>query len=161
MEIKNLIKLLNEKFLVNKEKHILFLLAEFFHNQNYMKSWEYLNKANNQISRNLNYKINQDIKRNFRIKRLYNNVSNTQNIFKINNMSFIFVIGLPRSGSTLIEQILSCGDGVYAGGEINIIPNEIDKILSIQKHKTELIELLNNIRNVYLKHIKKKQIKVL
>ena len=157
-EIKNLIKLLNEKYFTkNEEKHILFLLAEFFHNQkNYMKSWQYLNRANNQVSRNLNYKINQDIKRIFKIKRLYNTVINTQNNFKFDNMSFIFVIGLPRSGSTLIEQILSCGDGVYAGGEINIIPNEIDKILSIENHKTELIELLNIIRNTYLKHIKNK-----
>ena len=39
--------------------------------------------------------------------------------------------------------------------EINIIP-KIDKILSIQNHKTEPIELLNNNRNVYLKHIKNK-----
>ena len=158
LEIKNLIKLLNKKyFSEHEEKHILFLLADFFHDQkNYMQSWEYLNRANNQISRNSNYQVNQDKRRFFKIERLYNTVINTQNNFKVDNMSFIFVIGLPRSGSTLIEQILSSGDGVYAGGEINIIPNEIDKILSIQNHKTEPIELLNNIRNVYLKHIKNK-----
>ena len=97
-----------------------------------MQSWEYLNRANNQISRNSNYQVNQDKRRFFKIERLYNTVINTQNNFKVDNMSFIFVIGLPRSGSTLIEQILSSGDSVYAGGELNIIPNEIDKILSIQ-----------------------------
>ena len=66
------------------------------------------------------------------------------------------MIGLPRSGSTLIEQILFEWRR-YLWREINIIPNEMIKMsLRIQNHKTEPIELLNNIRNVYLKHIKNK-----
>ena len=42
---------------------------------------------------------------------------------------------MPRSGTTLIEQILSNSDDVYGGGEIEVIPKEIDKILSTKiKH---------------------------
>jgi len=33
------------------------------------------------------------------------------------NGRLIFIVGMPRSGSTLIEQILSCHPGVFAGGE--------------------------------------------
>ena len=28
----------------------------------------------------------------------------------------VFIVGMPRSGTSLVEQILSCVDGVYAGG---------------------------------------------
>lgn len=34
----------------------------------------------------------------------------------------IFVVGMPRSGTTLVEQILSGCDGVYSGGELTIFP---------------------------------------
>ncbi len=30
----------------------------------------------------------------------------------------VFILGLPRSGTTLVEQILSCHPGVHAGGEL-------------------------------------------
>ena len=53
LEIKNLLKLLKENYFnKNDEKHILFLLADYFHNQsNYKKSWFYLRKANSLISK--------------------------------------------------------------------------------------------------------------
>ncbi len=31
----------------------------------------------------------------------------------------IFIVGMPRTGTTLVERILSCHDGVYAAGELN------------------------------------------
>lgn len=34
----------------------------------------------------------------------------------------IFIIGMPRSGSTLLERILSCHSGIEAGGELPIMP---------------------------------------
>jgi len=33
----------------------------------------------------------------------------------------IFVLGMPRSGSTLIEQILACHPDVFGGGEMNLL----------------------------------------
>jgi tetratricopeptide (TPR) repeat protein len=38
----------------------------------------------------------------------------------------IFIVGLPRTGSTLIEQIISGHSQVSAGGEISILPEAID-----------------------------------
>ncbi|HEY3823604.1 MAG TPA: sulfotransferase [Bryobacteraceae bacterium] len=42
----------------------------------------------------------------------------------------VFVLGMPRSGSTLIEQILASHPLVRAGGELNYIPAAVGGILS-------------------------------
>ena len=33
----------------------------------------------------------------------------------------IFILGMPRSGTTLIEQIISCHSKVYGGGELTTV----------------------------------------
>ena len=33
----------------------------------------------------------------------------------------IFIIGMPRSGTTLLEQMLSCRSDIYAGGELSLM----------------------------------------
>ena len=33
----------------------------------------------------------------------------------------IFIVGMPRSGTTLIEQIISCHSKVYGGGELTTV----------------------------------------
>lgn len=39
----------------------------------------------------------------------------------------IFIVGMPRSGTTLIEQILASHDAVYGAGELNILDEVIQK----------------------------------
>lgn len=39
----------------------------------------------------------------------------------------IFIIGMPRSGSTLVEQILASHPSVYGGGELALLPRAISK----------------------------------
>ena len=40
---------------------------------------------------------------------------------KVNHPQSIFIVGMPRSGSTLLESILSMRNDVYDLGEINIL----------------------------------------
>ena len=40
---------------------------------------------------------------------------------KVNHPQSIFIVGMPRSGSTLLESILSMSNDVYALGEVNIL----------------------------------------
>ena len=55
------------------------------------------------------------------------------------NKKIIFILGLPRSGTTLTEQIVSAHSKVYGSGELPYLPTIInkefidDKILSISK----------------------------
>lgn len=40
----------------------------------------------------------------------------------------VFIMGMPRSGTSLTEQILSCHDRVFGAGELRAIGDEINKI---------------------------------
>ena len=39
----------------------------------------------------------------------------------------IFILGMPRSGTTLLEQVLSSHSNIYGAGELNYLPKIIDK----------------------------------
>ncbi len=41
----------------------------------------------------------------------------------------IFVIGMPRSGTSLVEQILASHSGVYGVGEVGILPWVVDRLI--------------------------------
>ena len=45
----------------------------------------------------------------------------------------VFVLGMPRSGTTLTEQILGSHSKVYGAGELGIVPEQIAKIEAWQK----------------------------
>lgn len=40
----------------------------------------------------------------------------------------VFIVGMPRSGSTLIEQILASHPAVFGGGELNLLDNAVGAI---------------------------------
>jgi tetratricopeptide (TPR) repeat protein len=77
----------------------------------------------------LDYDINADI----------NNINNIINAFQqdhvkqttagITGDEAIFVLGLPRSGTTLVERILSSHPDVNSGGELNTLPTRLAGML--------------------------------
>ena len=76
--------------------------------------------------------------------------SDFNNTFKKNP---IFIIGMPRSGTSLIEQIVSTHSKVYGAGELTILPKIIHN--SIWDKNTNPQELLNFVREEYLSKISK------
>ena len=57
----------------------------------------------------------------------------------------IFIVGMPRSGTTLVEQILSCHPDIYGGGElgaINNITNLLPSVLSTSELYPECVKAL-------------------
>ena len=107
---------------LSKDKvNIYFARGNFFHNEkNYQESSKYYTLAN---------KLKLVIKpsRNeHRIKKTKNLLieSDKLEIIKkefINYPESIFIVGMPRSGSTLLESILSINKDVYDLGEINLL----------------------------------------
>ena len=55
----------------------------------------------------------------------------------------IFILGLPRSGTTLVEQILSNHNKVYGCGEINDLTDSINQVFP----DGDSLRMLNNVMN--------------
>ena len=103
-----------------------FLLAEYERKKkSYIKEIEYLKKAHK-------YTFNEKINKNKRTLNYWQNIIplkyNKLNFVNENNQSElidykpIFIVGLPRSGSTMVEAILSSGNtAIKTLGESNII----------------------------------------
>ena len=99
-------------------------------NRNYQEASLYLTKSN-QIRRDsfVNFDITQIEKQFELIAKTF-----TKNFFSRNKTTFdygitpIFIVGMPRSGTTLAEQILSNHPSVYGCGEINHLTDSINDI---------------------------------
>ena len=124
--------------------------------KDFKNAFSYYEKGNNIHRKNINFSIETTKKEFDLIKNSFN-----KNLFKSFNKAFnkdntpIFIVGMPRSGTTLVEQILSSHENVFGGDELTLLPDLIEKHLindiniSRKDEKT-----LKNIANEYLKSIK-------
>ena len=60
---------------------------------------------------------------------------------------------MPRSGTSLIEQIISNHSSVYGGGELNILPLVVEN--SSWKKNQNFVDTIKFIRNEYFSKISK------
>ncbi|WP_020412014.1 tetratricopeptide repeat-containing sulfotransferase family protein [Microbulbifer variabilis] len=69
----------------------------------------------------------------------------------------IFICGMFRSGSTLLEQILSGHSQVSPGGEIKFIPEQVKKMGSLYPPilKTKKQDFFNSLSKLYIKELKR------
>ena len=120
---------------------------------NFENSFE-LYCVGNKIRRSqLKYDIKQDILFFNNIKNSYLNIKNL-NFSNLDKSQIvpIFIIGMPRSGTTLIEQIISSHSNVYGAGELTFIGDDA-YTLSLEYTKKDK-DVLINFRQNYLKKIK-------
>ena len=121
------------------------------------KAIKFILSANNfsQMTRKSNIKENINI---------MNNIINTfENIdLNVSNKSFsdkkiIFICGMPRSGTTLTEQIISSHRKVYGAGELYFLSKSIEKNFFFENKldKQKIINLQSSPQNpVYNQYIK-------
>ena len=136
-----------------------FTLAQIYEKtENSAKLFSSLNRANSLRKKLFNYSLDDDKNRLNNVKKVYLETSNTHqitNIKKSKSKNPIFIVGMPRSGSSLIEQILSSHSCVYGGGELATFR----KIYNLLNDKESYNEKINNqsfyefIRNEYLEFI--------
>lgn len=155
----------NIKSLINNSSDILdktylnFALAKFFDDQkDYEKSFERL-KIGNDLMKSYNqfnfiqYKKNifQSISFfNSKISRLTLSEKNSDS-----NINPIFILGMPRSGTTLLEQVISNNSSVFGAGELDTIHEALNKVISEKNLDSKGIEnSLYKLRKTYLDRIK-------
>ena len=137
---KELVKKIEDKNFNGLEKvNLCFSIAKANDDLNKIEeSFKYL-KIGNDLSKTLNkYDLDKDKKLFGSVKKVFQDIDFYS--FKHNEPNkIIFVLGMPRSGTSLVEQIISAHDDVIGGGEMPILPN------IIKKNFLEDNQLKNNI----------------
>ena len=124
-------------------KRLSFALAKAHEDlKNYDTSFNYLSKANEIADKEINYDFSKDKKLFINIKNLFNNFKKEKISLK-SNKKIIFIVGMPRSGTTLTEQIISSHRNVYGAGELNFLSDGIDKF--VLKNNTFINSDIENI----------------
>ena len=81
---------------------------------------------------------------------------------KDNNITPIFIIGMPRSGTSLIEQVLSCHPKIEGLGELEYVNDSLKKDINLTNtYVLSNEERIINARQNYLENIKHRGIKKL
>jgi tetratricopeptide (TPR) repeat protein len=92
------------------------LAREFEALKDYQSAFEYLRRAKKQKLTELNYSINSDKAMFCEIKHYFEKPNLNQSGFDSDEA--LFVVGMPRTGTTLVERILSQHSDVTSAGEL-------------------------------------------
>jgi tetratricopeptide (TPR) repeat protein len=113
----------------NHEMHLKLALAKAERDiGNISSSFDFLNAANANRKHALAYTIEKDERLFARIKEHFSvSESCPENLdHTAQSQQPIFILGMPRSGTTLVEQILSSHSKVYGGGELEFLAQIIE-----------------------------------
>ena len=149
----------------NQKINLLFALAKADEDLGKIdRSFKNFEMANQIKRRALKFDINNEIKYFNKIKEIFYKI----NFNKVSDNNFaekniIFILGMPRSGTSLVEQIITSHSKVFGAGELTqlskIINDELadDNTISEQKINTLINDdsFSNKLRNNYLNHLKR------
>ena len=127
-ELKKIYEKININDIENKT-NLAFALGKAYEDiKEYDKSFSFYNQANVLYRKKINFSMKNVSNKCERIKDTFH-----KKIFEkylncgCNDSSPIFILGMPRSGTTLVEQILSNHPNVYGGDEQVLIVNLLQK----------------------------------
>ena len=140
----------------NFEASICFGLGNFYQKKDSQKSEQFYIQANEKvfsISRYNSYSYQSNI---LSIIDNYNKIFKDydENPFNDGQENF-FIIGSPRSGTTLVESIISSNNKIFSGGELNLAKRLMENYIFLQNKNFESLknEFLNNyiVKTAYMK----------
>jgi len=150
----NLKEIVNEENLDDEQKEVFFysISKAYFDIENNNLAFKYLNSANKLKLNKLNYSFNKEKKEFKKIKEFFlNKELLNSDSSKENKVKPIFILGMPRSGTSLIEQIISNHTEVHGAGELDSLPISVKKSDWINSNDLEKIS--KKIRNEYLDRV--------
>jgi len=154
-QMKNLLKQTN--LMLSDKISLNFALAKASEDlENHKDFFKFLNEGNHLNKEKLNYSIDSDLE----------GISNIRNIF-INSKGSapksnlkkgmprpIFIVGMPRSGTSLVEQIISSHTEVYGAGELDFLSkNVLKEIKPDNIKKIDSKEFFEKITNNYYRSL--------
>lgn len=116
------------------KSQLSFAMAKYFHDtEDYKGAIAHYQTGNQLLKEIQQYSILRDEMLFQKIRKSYEgleqfsfNLSNSQRK-EFGKISPIFIVGLPRSGTTLLEQIISSDPDIYGAGELEFLGNAVRK----------------------------------
>jgi len=141
----------------NQKINIYFAIAKAFEDlEDYENSFKYIKLGNDLKFKNSNYNIKNDFEKTERIKKVFEKINFNEKPKYTEKIEPIFIIGMPRSGTTLVEQIISSHKDVQGLGELNLY-NNISNNKFLEKNIFTNLEL----SQAHIKEITKNYINLL
>jgi len=124
------------------------------------KQFKFLNKGNQLKKELLNYSIDKEKKRFSIFKKLFSSPPSPlgKKSYSSSSMRPIFIVGMPRSGTSLAEQIIASHHEVHGGGELKYLAEFTTPLLTksiVDGSNTISQKDLLSIRSKYLNSITK------
>ena len=159
-------KMLNKisKLILNDDQKVFiyFALGKSFEDQKkYDQAYEYIRQANNAKNSSIKEDIlKKEILKYRNVKKIFETIEfknkNSKSLFQ---KKIIFVVGLPRSGTTLVHQLLSSASDTFGFGESIFLSKFFDtkifdqtflsRILNKKSIEDEIIKISNEIGDKY------------
>jgi len=134
--------------------HLNFALSKASEDLNEVsQSFNYLIIGNELRKKILSYDIKKDIELFSQLKKSYPSIA-LQSVVESSDLKPIFILGMPRSGTTLVEQIVSSHSEVTGAGELSYVSRFGDPIArGAIKPNTKMIL---DFRQRYIEALKKR-----
>ncbi len=139
------------------EQDISFALSKvYFDIEKIDLGFKYLKNAKRLYLKKIDFSIEGEKKSFRKVKKFFSLEKFTKIDFKDNYKVYpIFILGMPRSGTSLLEQIISTHSEVFGAGELNTMPKIFYE--ANWNEKTNPEELFKFVRKEYLSNIEKIQ----
>ena len=151
----NLLQILEKNNLNEEQKEVFYYSASkgFFDLNKNDLAFKYLNLANEIKFIRSNYSFKKEKKEFKEIKDyFYNREYSKKKFLDQNNCIPIFILGMPRSGTSLVEQIISNHSEVHGAGELDLFPESLKD--SKWQNFDDFSSVVSGIRVSYLEKLK-------
>ena len=114
---------------------------------------EHLIIGNNLRKISSKYEVKKDVNLMHIIKSLFKDIDYSKLKISNNDKKIIFVVGMPRSGTSLVEQILSSHSKIFGAGELPFLKKIILEKFNKEFFKNDTFSNLNQISKDYIENI--------
>ena len=131
--------------------------SNYLENKNeFKKSFIYLEKFNSCYRKLLDYSCEIYVEKFFKIKKIYEYIKEKKLNLSENatNYSPIFILGLPRSGTSLVEQILSSDKKISPCGELIYLDKKMQGCMQKMNEGLNNLNILEEVPDNYINTIK-------
>ena len=132
---------------LNKLSPLLFFLAKYYEKNDQSLSEEYYNQANTEVKNIQRLKVIVFQKRFKSIMNSYNSIKDLEGSSPQRGTGNLFIVGMPRSGTSLLESVVTANTQVFPGGELKAM-NRLYDIFE-ESPNTNLIEKIDDMGREY------------